>query len=91
MAAMASDFFRSLNTKEDSVLLEHLVSLLDARVTKEMNDDSCKEFTNQEISDTLFQIGLHKQPGSSSARTNFCPFKLDLSKVYDRVDWSFSF
>jgi hypothetical protein len=67
MAAMASDFFRSLNTKDDSVLPEHLVSLLDARVTEEMNDDSCKEFTNQEISDTLFQIGLHKQPGSSSA------------------------
>jgi len=32
---------------------------------------------------------LHAIQNSSSARTNFCAYKLDLSKVYDRVDWAF--
>ena len=32
---------------------------------------------------------LHAIQHSQSARTNFCAFKLDLSKAYDRVDWSF--
>jgi len=32
---------------------------------------------------------LHAIQHFSSARTNFCAFKLDLSKAYDQVDWGF--
>jgi len=32
---------------------------------------------------------LHAIQKYSSARTNICAYKLDLSKAYDRVDWAF--
>jgi hypothetical protein len=33
------------------------------KVTKQMNEDLCKQFTDAEISDALFQIGPLKAPG----------------------------
>ena len=57
MAAMATAFFKDLYTKDTGVIPDHLVSMLHARVTNEMNDELCREFSEKEISDALFQIG----------------------------------
>jgi hypothetical protein len=32
---------------------------------------------------------IHVVKGNSDARGEFCAYKLDLSKAYDRVDWDF--
>jgi len=71
MAAMATDFFQALYTKDTNVRPAHMVSLLDTRVNDEMNDDLCREFTDQEISDALFQIGLLKAPGPDGLPARF--------------------
>jgi len=71
LAAMATDFFRALYTKDANVEPDHLVSMLDTRVTDEMNDDLCREFTDQEISDALFQIEPLKAPGPDGLPARF--------------------
>ena len=37
--------------------------LFEKRVTQDMNDRLCKDFTEEEIGDALFQIGPLKVPG----------------------------
>jgi len=44
MASMGTEFFRSLYTRDELVNSEYLVSLLDTRVTEEMNEIFCMEF-----------------------------------------------
>jgi hypothetical protein len=39
------------------------MQLIDPMVTVEMNDELCTEFTDKEIADALFQVGLLKAPG----------------------------
>jgi hypothetical protein len=41
----------------------HIMSLYEPLVSQEMNNELCKEFTDEEISNTIFQIGPLKAPG----------------------------
>ena len=47
------------------------MSLLDTCVNGVMNDDLCRELTDQEISDALFQIGPLKAPGPDGLPARF--------------------
>lgn len=60
---MARDFFADLHTKYQQVNPEIILNLVKQKVSAEMNQDLCKYFTDKEISDATFQIGLLKAPG----------------------------
>ena len=71
MATMARSFFQSLYEKDPSVFPEEIVESFDRRVTDDMNEVLCKEFSEQEIGDALFQIGPLKAPGPDSFPARF--------------------
>jgi hypothetical protein len=63
MERMASSYFKELFTRDPFLQANGLVNLMQEKVTKQMNEDLCKQFTDAEISDALFQIGPLKVPG----------------------------
>jgi hypothetical protein len=63
MERMASSYFQELFTRDPSLQAEQLLALTQQNVTVAMNDELCKDFTDDEISDALFQIGPLKAPG----------------------------
>ena len=50
---------------------EPLLNLVGSKITAEMNFALCKPFTDEEISDALFQIGPLKAPGPDGFPTRF--------------------
>jgi hypothetical protein len=71
MERMASSYFKELFTRDRSIEFTDLLNLLQVRVTIDMNEDLCKEFTEEEIGDALFQIGPLKAPGIDGFPTRF--------------------
>jgi hypothetical protein len=63
MQSMARDFFKDLYTVDPGVNPQELVQLFRPMITGEMNAKLCKEFSDEEINDALFQIGPLKAPG----------------------------
>jgi hypothetical protein len=63
MERMATTYFQELFTRDPSLNSEALLAMTQAKVTTEMNYDLCEDFTDDEISDALFQIGPLKAPG----------------------------
>ncbi|KAM0890726.1 hypothetical protein ACQ4PT_026820 [Festuca glaucescens] len=63
MERMATSYFKELFTRDPSLNAENLVNLFQEKVTADMNESLCKEFTDTEIGDALFQIGPLKAPG----------------------------
>jgi hypothetical protein len=50
---------------------EEVINLFSPKVTDEMNDRLCCDFTDEEISDALFQIGPIKAPDRTVYRQDF--------------------
>jgi hypothetical protein len=63
MERMATSYFQQLFTKDPSLNPEILINLTREKITTEMNEAFCKEFSDEEIGDALFQIGPLKAPG----------------------------
>jgi hypothetical protein len=63
MERMATSYFQELFTHAPSLNPDDLISLTQEKVTPQMNESLCKEFTDDEIGDALFQIGPLKAPG----------------------------
>jgi len=57
MASMTQDFFQALYTRDGGVVPDYLVSMIEGRVSREMNKQLCRKFTNEEIGDALYLIG----------------------------------
>ena len=72
---MTQLFFQNLFTKDDCVNPNVLVPLVEKCVNDGMNDQLCKEFS-EEIGDALFQIGPLKAPGPDGFPARFFPKKL---------------
>lgn len=51
MEAMTRSFSQSLYIKDDTVVSDPLIDILQSKATQEMTDMLCKPFSNEEISD----------------------------------------
>ena len=57
MSNMATSYFKEIFTAAPSLEASGVVDLVNMVITDNDNDKLCAEFTDQEISDALFQIG----------------------------------
>jgi hypothetical protein len=64
MERMATSYFKELFTRDPTLNAEHLTSLFQEKVTMQMNEELCHEFTEEEISDALFSDRPIKGIGS---------------------------
>jgi len=63
MRQMASDYFQTLFTNDPMVDPSGIVDLMEPSILTDDNADLCKDYTDEEIGDALFQIGPLKAPG----------------------------
>jgi hypothetical protein len=63
MGQLFLNHFQNLFTADASIDPMPVLNLLEEKVTGEMNEKLCAEFTEKEIADALFQIGPLKVPG----------------------------
>ncbi|VAI29049.1 unnamed protein product [Triticum turgidum subsp. durum] len=61
--SMVHDFYSNMFTSEPCDSLELVLEAIPCKVTEDMNEDLCKEYTNEEIRTALFQMGPTKAPG----------------------------
>ena len=73
-------FFTKLYTIDDLVEPDLIIDNLQARVNDDMNISLYKDFSNEEISDALFQIGPLKAPRPNGFPARFFPNKLGSDK-----------
>jgi hypothetical protein len=71
MQRMAVSYFKSMYTRDPSLDDEVITSLIQEQVTQEMNIHLCKDFSEEEISNALFQIGPIKAPGPNGFHARF--------------------
>jgi hypothetical protein len=71
MGGMANTYFQHLYTADPSMCSQELLQIVELMVMKDMNVELCKEFTDKEIADALFQVGPLKAPGSDGFPAHF--------------------
>jgi len=80
MQGMAVDYFSHLFTKNEQVDPQVIVNLLEPIVSAQSNSDLCKEYSDEEISDALFQIRPLKAPGPDGLPARFFQWNWALLK-----------
>jgi hypothetical protein len=63
MERMDTSYFKELFTRDPSLNSSRLIEMTTVKVSAEMNEELCRDFTDDEIGDALFQIGPLKAPG----------------------------
>jgi hypothetical protein len=71
MERMACSYFQSVYTRDPTLEPFPVVNLIERNITEEVNEELCKPFTSEEISDALFQIGPLKAPGPDGFPARF--------------------
>jgi hypothetical protein len=82
---LANDFIKDLYSKDPDTCTEELIDLLHEPITEDINSALCKEFSNEEVSDALFQIGPLKAPGPDGMPGRF--FQCNWALIKRRGDW----
>ena len=70
---MDVQFFENLYTPDQEVVPDSVLHLINQKVDHAMNVQLCKTFSEEEISDALFQMGPLKAPGPDSFPARFFP------------------
>jgi hypothetical protein len=78
MEHMVTNFFKALYSADQVVWPGDVTQLFQPKISDGMNDELCKEFTVEEISNTLFQIGPLKAPGPDGFPVRFFQKNWDL-------------
>jgi hypothetical protein len=63
MQKMAMDFFKHLYQADLGVSPAFLLGLIEQKISEEMNEDLCRDFSDDKIADALFQMSPLKAPG----------------------------
>lgn len=71
MKEISRSFFQQLYTKDDNLNPVNLLNMFHEKISEQMNADLIKPFTDEEISDALFQIGPLKAPGPDGFPARF--------------------
>ena len=71
MGAAATRYFENIFTAESNLDCSPIIDLISPLVGEDRNDMLCGEFTEKEISATLFQIGPLKAPGADGSLHTF--------------------
>jgi hypothetical protein len=92
MESMARDFFQQLYNVDPNVQPEGLLHLIQPKITEEMNKELCKEVSNEEVGDALFQMGPLKEPGPDGFPARFFQKNWETMKkdVITRVKYFFA-
>jgi hypothetical protein len=77
---MTNDYFQKLYQADPMVLPDNVIELVEEQIDGEMNMSLCKEFTKEEISDALFQMGPLKAPGPDGLPARFFQRHWDILK-----------
>jgi hypothetical protein len=80
MEQMVTSFFKSLYEADPAVQPDEVTNLFQPSITNSMNEDLCREFTVEEISTALFQIGPLKAPGPDGFPARFFQRNWELLK-----------
>jgi hypothetical protein len=81
MEGLATDFFQSLYTHDETVNPNIITDLISPCINDKMNNNLCAPFSDKDTSDALFQIGPLKAPGPDGFPTRFLQRNWDLLKV----------
>ena len=71
MELMATSYFKEVFTKDPTLDQEEVLDIIAPKVSAEMNEALCQEYTEEEISNALFQIGPMKAPGCDGLPARF--------------------
>jgi hypothetical protein len=68
---MSTDYFKEIFSADPSLDHSKVTRLIQSKVTPEMNENLCREFTDEEIANAIFQIGPLKAPGPDGFPARF--------------------
>lgn len=71
MECMATSYFKEVFTKDPTLSPEAVLHHIVPKVTAEMNEALCAPYSENEISEALFQIGPFKAPGTDGLLASF--------------------
>jgi hypothetical protein len=71
MGSMTRDFFQQLYNQDPTVCPQELLQLIEPKFTDEVNESLCKDYSEEEISNALFQIRPLKASGPDGFPARF--------------------